>query len=30
MIAGGVGVPGYKSGPEKILAGQLPRTEITQ
>jgi SagB-type dehydrogenase family enzyme len=30
MIAVGVGVPGYKSRPGKILAGQLTRTEITQ
>jgi hypothetical protein len=29
MIAVGVGVPGYKSRPGKILAGQLTRTEIT-
>ena len=28
MIAVGVGVPGYKSRPGKILAGQLTRTEI--
>jgi SagB-type dehydrogenase family enzyme len=30
MITVGVGVPGYKSRPGKILAGQLTRTEITQ
>jgi hypothetical protein len=30
MIAVGVGVPGYKSRPGKIMAGQLTRTEITQ
>ena len=30
MIAVGVGVPGYKSRPGKILAGQLTRTEIIQ
>jgi SagB-type dehydrogenase family enzyme len=30
MIAVGVGVPGSKSRPGKILAGQLTRTEITQ
>ncbi|HYV51895.1 MAG TPA: SagB/ThcOx family dehydrogenase [Candidatus Eisenbacteria bacterium] len=30
MIVVGVGVPGYKSRPGKILAGQLTRTEITQ
>jgi SagB-type dehydrogenase family enzyme len=30
MIVVGVGVPGYKSRPGKILAGQLTKTEITQ
>ncbi|MGC2573615.1 MAG: SagB/ThcOx family dehydrogenase [Candidatus Nitrosopolaris sp.] len=30
MIAVGVGVPGYKSRPGKILAGQLTRTKTTQ